>query len=203
MPYKAIFFDWGGVIADDPGDEFLSKLLLSIGASEAQVAEIFETYMKRFMKGNISEDEYWQELREHYGLSIHDTISEEFLQWRGLQANQTVLDLAAQARAKGIKTAILSNVIEPTYAVIEQAGYYDLFDTVIASCKVGYAKPEKEIYLLALERLGIESREAVFIDDKLKCITPADELGFTTILVNNPNQLVADLRELIDLVGTS
>lgn len=197
MHYKAIFFDWGGVIADDPGDDFLKKLLRDIGASEVQVEEIFETYMQRFMKGEISEAEYWQELREKYGLFIHDTISEEFLRWQGLRANQTVLNLAQEARDKGIKIAVLSNVIEPTYAVIEKAGYYDLFDEIIASCKVGYVKPEKEIYLLALQRLGIKSQEAVFIDDKLKCITPAFELGFKTILVNSPSQLIDDLQKLI------
>lgn len=197
MHYRAIFFDWGGVIADDPGDDFLEKILREVGASEAQVEEIFETYMQQFMKGKISEKEYWQELREKYGLSIHDTISEEFLRWQGLKANQTVLDLAQQAKASGMKIAVLSNVIEPTYAVIEKAGYYDIFDDVIASCKVGYVKPEKEIYLLALQRLGIQSQEAVFIDDKLKCITPAQELGFKTILVSSQNQLIYDLHELI------
>lgn len=72
--YTTIFFDWGGVVANDPGDEFLGQLLHGVGATEAQVQEIFQTYMKRFMRGQISEKEYWQELRAQYGLTIHDSI---------------------------------------------------------------------------------------------------------------------------------
>ena len=192
--YTTIFFDWGGVIANDPGDEFLSDLIKSVGASEAQVQEIFETYMKRFMRGQISEAEYWQELRTKYNLSIHDSISDEFKKWRGLVANEDILTLAKQAKARGLNIAILSNVIEPTYNVIEQAGYYDLFDEVIASCKVGYVKPEEEIYRIALDRFGATAQESIFIDDKQYCLDPAADMGFKTILAQSPEQIIRDLQ---------
>lgn len=197
MRHKAVFFDWGGVIARDPGDGFLGDLLVSIGATEEQKNEILDTYKISFMKGEISEQEYWKALQKRYGLAIHDSISEEFKKWKGLEANETVLELVRDIRAKKIKAAILSNVIEPTYSVIKEAGYYDLFDDVIASCKVGYAKPEKEIYQIALRRLGVRGDEAIFIDDKQKCLDPAAELGFTTMLAENQDQLIKDLRILV------
>jgi epoxide hydrolase-like predicted phosphatase len=195
--YTTIFFDWGGVIANDPGDEFLSDLIKSVGASDVQVQEIFETYMKRFMRGQISEAEYWQELREKYGLAIHDSISDEFKKWRGLIANEDILALARELKADGLNTAILSNVIEPTYNVIERAGYYDLFDEVIASCKVGYVKPEKEIYEIVLKRFNIAAEESIFIDDKQYCLDPAAEMGFKTILAQNPEQIIRDVRRCL------
>jgi putative hydrolase of the HAD superfamily len=192
--YTTIFFDWGGVIANDPGDEFLGQLLRDIGATEEQVQEIFETYMKRFMRGQISEVEYWQELRTQYGFIIHDSISDEFKKWRGLLANDNILALVKEAKMKGFKTAILSNVIEPTYNVIEQAGYYAHFDKIIASCKVGYVKPEKEIYQIALDRFGVTAQESIFIDDKQYCLDPAAEIGLKTILAQNPEQIIRDVR---------
>lgn len=193
--YTTIFFDWGGVIANDPGDEFLGQLLRNVGATDAQVEEIFKTYMKRFMRGDISEGEYWSELRSKYGFTIHDSISDEFKKWRGLVANDDVLAVAEEAKAHGLNIAILSNVIEPTYKVIEQAGYYDMFDEIIASCKVGYVKPEKEIYEIALSRFGISPHEAVFIDDKQYCLDPAEQMGFKTILARNPEQIVREIRK--------
>lgn len=195
--YSTIFFDWGGVIANDPGDDFLSQLLRDIGATDEQVQEIFETYMKRFMRGQITEAEYWQELRTKYGFTIHDSISDEFKKWRGLVANEDILTLAKQAKAKGINIAILSNVIEPTYNVIEQAGYYDLFDEVIASCKVGFVKPEKQIYQIALDRFGVTPQESIFIDDKQYCLDPAEAMGFKTILATSPEQIVRDMRDCL------
>ncbi len=192
--YTTIFFDWGGVIASDPGDEFLGQLLRNVGATEPQVQEIFETYMKRFMRGQISEAEYWQELRTKYGFTIHDSISEEFKKWRGLVANDDILALVKEAKTTGLKVAILSNVIEPSYNAIKLAGYYDLFDEVIASCKIGYVKPEKEMYNIALGRLGVSAEESVFIDDKPACLAPAAQMGFKTILAQNPEQIIRDVR---------
>ena len=192
--YTTIFFDWGGVLATDPGDDFLRDLLANVGAEPAQIEEIYETYMRRFMRGELSESQYWQELREKYGLNIHDSISEEFKKWRGLAANEAVLQLVAEAKEHGLKTAVLSNVIEPTYNVIASAGYYDRFDDVIASWQVGSAKPEPEIYTIALQRLGVTAQESVFIDDKQKCLDPAAAMGFKTILAQNPEQIVRDVR---------
>lgn len=197
IEYTTIFFDWGGVIANDPGDDFLSDLLRNIGATDKQIQEIFETYMKRFMRGQMTEAEYWQELRTKYGFTIHDSISDEFKKWRGLVANEDILALAKQAKANGMNIAILSNVIEPTYNVIAKAGYYDLFDEVIASCKVGYVKPEKEIYQIALERFGVTPQESIFIDDKQYCLDPAKAMGFKTILATSPEQIMRELRECL------
>lgn len=195
--YTTIFFDWGGVIANDPGDEFLGQLIRDIGGTDAQVQEIFETYMRRFMRGQITEAAYWQELRTKYGLAIHDTISDEFKKWHGLIANDDILALAAEAKSQGLQVAILSNVIEPTYNAIEQAGFYQQFDAVIASCKVGYVKPEKEIYQIALSRLGATAHESIFIDDKQDYLEPAAAMGFTTILAKNPEQIMRDARECL------
>lgn len=192
--YDTIFFDWGGVVADDPGDEFLDMLLKNLGATDEQAREISRTYMKAFMRGQISETEYWNTLRTKYGFSIEDSISEEFMKWSGLVANEQILGLVDEAKVKGLKTAILSNVIEPTYNVLERAGFYARFDKVVASCKVGYAKPEKEIYQIALDQLHTTAKRSIFIDDKQRNLDPANEMGFTTILAQSPEQIIRDLK---------
>ena len=195
--YKTIFFDWGGVIANDPGDDFLRELLRKVGANNAQIEEFFHDYMPQFMRGEITEDQYWYILRSKYNLNIKDSISEEFKQWKGLVANQDILKLVSDAKAKGIQTAILSNAIEPTYNALQQAGYYDLFDELIFSCKVGFAKPQKEIYALALKQLNTTATESVFIDDKQRNLDPAAEMGFKVILAENPHQIIKDLGTVL------
>jgi epoxide hydrolase-like predicted phosphatase len=194
---QTLFFDWGGVIADDPGDDFLKKLLRSIGANDQQVQEIYDSYMRRFMCGQISEAQYWDELRQKYGFEIHESISEDFKQWRGLIVNEQVVALADQAKAKGLKTAILSNIIEPTYNVLAQTGYFERFDQMIASFQVGYAKPQPEIYHIALERLQTTAEQSLFIDDKPKNLQAAEQLGFKTILAENPAQIINDVSEYL------
>ncbi len=161
--------------------------------------------MRRFMKGEISESEYWDELRSHYGLTIPDTISDEFKKWRGLIKNDDIYALIGQAKARGFKTAMFSNIIEPTYNVLQKVGYLDDFDEIIASFKVGLAKPQKEIYELALKQLNTTPEQSVFIDDKQKNLNPAIEMGFKPYWPKIQNRLFVIYEAIfkVSLVKTS
>lgn len=68
-----------------------------------------------------------------------------------------------------------------------------LFDDVIESSKVGARKPEPRFFELACERLGIEPRQAVYLDDLGANLKPARAMGMCTIKVEDPQ---AALREL-------
>jgi epoxide hydrolase-like predicted phosphatase len=195
--YMTIFFDWGGVVADDGGDEFLSDLVKKLGASESQVKEIFNIYWPSLIRGKIAFAEFWDILRNKYDLKIDSDLTTEFERWQGINVNRDVLRVVDELRSKGYKTAVLSNIIEPCYDLLIQSGLYDHFDEVIASCKVGYSKPEKEIYELALRELNTTAEQAVFIDDRQWNLDRADELGFTSILAINPEQIISDLNALI------
>jgi len=195
---KAVFFDWGGVVADDPGDDFLRKLLLDIGASDEQIITISRDFMKPFMKGKISEQEYWKSIANKYGLTIPSSISDEFMKWSGLLANQDILNLITEIKQKDIKVAVLSNVIEPTYNTLKKSGFYDLFDETIASFKEGYAKPDKEIYNIALKKLNVSAINSLFIDDKEKNLIPAQNLGINIIQAKNPQQIITDIRKVLE-----
>lgn len=184
-------------MADDPGDDFLAKVLRDVGATDAQINEIFQKYMGQFMRGKLSEDEYWHAIQNDYNLTIPTDIPSKFMQWNGLVANDEVLALVKDLRLKGIKVAILSNVIEPTYTVLDNAGFYSLFDEVIASCKVGYAKPDSEIYERALRQLDTRAQEALFIDDKERNLEPARRIGMQTVLARTPEQIINDIMQCV------
>lgn len=153
--------------------------------------------MQSFMRGEITETECWEELRLNYGLNIPDNVSDEFKQWRGLIKNDDIVALIHEAKANGLQVALLTNVIEPTYNVLSGAGYYDYFDVVIASCKVGVAKPQDEIYQYALNQLNTTAQQSVFIDDRQNNLDPAVRMGFTTILARSPDQIITDVSKYI------
>lgn len=68
-----------------------------------------------------------------------------------------------------------------------------LFDDVIESSKIGARKPEPRFFELACGRLGIEPRQAVYLDDLGANLKPARAMGMRTIKVDDP---AAALREL-------
>ncbi len=192
---KTVFFDWGGVVASDPADNFLGELLHNLGASEQQTHAIFATYLRQFMRGKISETQFWHDLRKTYGLSPHDNIEDTFLKWKGLNANPAVITLVDELRADNYKVALLSNMLAPTYRALITTGYFAHFDACIISCDVGFAKPEPAIYQLALERLHTTGEQSLFIDDKQRNLDAAEAFGFSTILARSSAQIIQDVRK--------
>jgi epoxide hydrolase-like predicted phosphatase len=195
--YSTIFFDWSGVISDDSGDGFIKQMLLNAGATSYQAKEITETFFIDFLKGFLSEAEFWDKLKTNYGLKIIGQSSDELKKWLGLIPNKNILELVNKAKRQGLRVVVLTNIIKPVYDIIQKAGYYNLFDDAIASCVVGLAKPQREIYELALKRINVSPQESIFIDDKIVNIETANSIGFKTILAQNPTQIINDLEKLI------
>ena len=81
----------------------------------------------------------------------------------------------------------------------EVARVMAMFDAVFESSVIGARKPEPRFYQLALERLGIDAREAVYLDDLGINLKPARALGMTTIKVESAAQALAELEAVLQL----
>lgn len=88
-------------------------------------------------------------------------------------------------RSEGIKIAVLTNNFWvdrarqlPTHSLDPK-----FFDVIVESCRVGLSKPDKRFYQIALDKLGVEATESVFIDDLGVNLKSAKEMGFKTIKV--------------------
>ncbi len=72
-------------------------------------------------------------------------------------------------KKNNIKTALISNAATFHKHPFYRFGLDKYFDYICFSCDVGYWKPEKEIYLMTLEKLGLKPEETIMIgDNKLK-----------------------------------
>ena len=113
---------------------------------------------------------------------------------------QDVIDLAREARAAGVKTAIITNnVREFGDGWRSMLPVDELFDAVIDSAHVGVRKPDPRIFAMALERLGgIAPENAVFLDDFHGNVTAAEKIGIRGILVDEDHRPAMDaLRALL------
>jgi putative hydrolase of the HAD superfamily len=120
-------------------------------------------------------------------------------EWRASQrAIEPNLDLVRDLRGS-YKLAILSNADRSLRGRIEgDMGMQHLFDDIVCSAEVGMAKPEPAIYALAAERLGLEPRECVFVDDLDANVVAARQVGMQAVLfrVDRGDDLRAQLRAL-------
>ena len=88
---------------------------------------------------------------------------------------------------------------------MEYLGISKFFSFQTYSCYLGVFKPDRRMYLDALEKSGVPASEAVFIDDNPRNLDGAAALGIMPILiaanpasdVETPYLKIRDLRELI------
>ena len=74
-----------------------------------------------------------------------------------------------------------------------------LFDVIIESSKVGMRKPNPEIYKIACKEMGITPEEAIFLDDLGINLKPAKALGMTTIKVIKAEEAISELEAHLGL----
>jgi len=69
------------------------------------------------------------------------------------------------------------------------------FDEIIISGEIGFAKPDSEIFRIALKRLNVDAPETVFVDDLETYLEGARQAGITGILFKDTGQLKSDLEK--------
>ena len=86
-------------------------------------------------------------------------------------------------RSNGLLIALVSNCADTTRGQLEYLGILPLVDAAVLSCEVGSIKPYPEIYVTALEELGVAAVDAVFIDDQPTFCVGAEAVGIRPIQI--------------------
>ncbi|MEU6152249.1 HAD-IA family hydrolase [Actinosynnema sp. NPDC047251] len=102
---------------------------------------------------------------------------------------------ARQARRHGLRTAILSNA-DGLWAPPER--WRDLFDAVVTSGEAGCAKPDRRIYLLVAERLGLDPGSCVFVDDLAVNVRGAAAVGMVGVHHRSVHATLEELEVLLE-----
>jgi epoxide hydrolase-like predicted phosphatase len=96
------------------------------------------------------------------------------------------------------KVGLLSNAWDDLRRTMhERWNMAVLFDDLVISAEVSFAKPDPRIYRLALERLHVQPEEAVFVDDMLVNVEAARQQGLSAIQFLDTQQTLADLRSIL------
>ncbi len=194
---KAVIFDWGGVLIDNPASELIIYCTEYLKVPKEEFNKVYKKFEPDFQKGKISEDKWWEKICFELGVSkprtqslwgdaVKDIFSEK----------KEVFDLIASLRKNGYKIGFLSNTEVPAMKFFHEQGY-KIFDIVVFSCVEGIRKPQRKIYEIALKRLGIKSEETVFVDDRIENIKGAERVGINRILFKNPEQLKQGLTSFL------
>lgn len=111
-----------------------------------------------------------------------------------------VLPFLAELRRRGIALALVSNCAPNAGPLLEGLGLAAEVDAVILPCEVGSAKPDAGIYRKALEALGVDPADAMFVDDQAGYCSGAEALGITSVLLDRRGVAPGSVDSLADVL---
>jgi glucose-1-phosphatase len=199
---KALISDFGGVLVRTRTDGSRRALEQCLGLPPRTLDDrVFSCEMShRAMRGEISEAALWQYLETDLDLARYDLTWQEF-QREFFAEDFLDEDLIAFIRSvrPGLKTGLISNMWDGLGDMLHtRVPIADAFDVIVISAEVKIMKPDPRIYHLALERLGVQAAEAIFLDDFIENIHAAQALGLIGVHFQSGAQAQRDIRALLD-----
>ncbi len=197
---KGILLDYDGVMtknndANSPPSELLAKIL---DKSLKETNDLFMTFWPDYLRGKISDEEMWSLIEAKTDRKIPIDKRDIWSKWEQLHPLPEMIEFVASLQAQGYPIGLLTNVTPTTLAEVEMGGGYKGFDFLIQSCKVGYAKPEPEIYKLAVDTFSdLVPEEVLFVDDRERFLVPAQAMGMKTVLSLDSQQVITDVSALL------
>ena len=209
---KIIWFDFGGVLSPSIPDLFTSYYLKTgippaiLQRGMKEVADDMNMgVLTPIEKALITEAECGARIRQKIAQSSPEIdLSRAQLemfgaQWfDGILPNQLMIDLFHKVKAAGLMAGILTNnVVEWEDHWKRVIGISNLADAIVDSCKVGYRKPEAEIFDIAAKLAGVRPDECLLIDDMLENCMAAERSGWRSVHFKESSSVVAEIAQLL------
>ena len=194
MSNKAFIFDLDGVIVDTAKYHFLAwkELANSLGFDFTEQQNELLKGVSRVRSLEILLDlghiELSQAEKDKY---LHEK-NEQYLSYIAKMDTQEILpgipELLAFLKAEKIPFA-LGSASKNARLILENLKLLDDFDTIVDGNDVSTAKPDPEVFLIAAERLGIEPKDCIVIEDAFAGVQAANAAGMTSVAIGDPEVL--------------
>lgn len=189
---RVVICDYGGVLTN-PLAETVAAFASGIGVEPADIPAALgdvgrdwgEAPMARLETARTTEADFLAAVEKALARRTGRPVRIEHFRDRwfaGRTVNEPMCDYLRQLRARGLRTALLTNnVAEWRDWWAADLPLAELFELVVDSSAEGVRKPDPEIYRRTLERLGVRAEECLFIDDLEDNRATAEALGMRTV----------------------
>jgi putative hydrolase of the HAD superfamily len=194
-PYDAVLCDIDGVLRHWPAADALERDH-GLPAGALAAAAFASSRLQPAITGEIT-DEQWRSTVQAELTTVCGSVDRARLAvagWSDLtpSVDQEVVSLLAGAREVA-PLALVSNATTRLEWDLARQGLDGLADVVVNTARIGVAKPDPRVYLIAAERVGAPAHRCLFIDDTAANVAAAREVGMTALHYQRP----ADLREAL------
>ena len=198
---RAVIFDWGGVFEALPDEAHFTQWERRLALESGTLREIlWGKVWHQLEAGAITNDDFMQHVADRLGLPDAEAalrfVSEFYASDR---FNPEVAAVARALRGR-YKVALLTNTLPGQDKLIRERfglDVYSEFDVYVNSAYVGLRKPDPAIFHLTLDHLALAPQQAIFLDDNLRNVDSARQLGIHTIQFVDPATSLAELEALL------
>ena len=198
MEIKNIIFDLGGVLIDWNPDYMYKKIIPDVDQRKWFLENICTLDWNEAQDGGRLIKEA-NELLINQHPEYKELILAYYSRWEEMLSGSIsgTVDIFKELKTnkkQGIYA--LTNWSAETFPrALEIFDFLHWFDGRVVSGEENTRKPHKEIYDIILTRYNLTPNSTVFIDDNLRNIKAAEELGIVTIHFQSPEQLRKSLQE--------
>lgn len=209
MGFRAVLWDFGGVITTSPFDNFNRyeaerglprDFIRGVNAINHQ-----DNAWARFESSRCTVDEFDLLFAVETAAAGHEIRGREVIGLLGGDVRPRMVKVLTRCK-QDYRVACLTNnanagqgtgMSSTEQQAEDVKSVMRLFDVIIESSKEGMRKPDPRIYRMACERVGVAPEAVVYLDDLGINLKPAREMGMTTIKVMSEQQAIDDLSRIL------
>ena len=206
MGFKAFIFDMDGVIFDSERAviDCWKVIAPQYGITDIETHCIAATGLNEQATRKIFKEQYGEDMPYDEMRARRKALFIERFDQGLVPVKPGTVELLSYLKDKGYKVALASSTSEGTVRrELGIAGLIEYFDVIIGGDKVTHSKPDPEIFLMAMEQLGVESGESVIIEDSYNGVRAADASGAYTVMVPDLLPPSDEMREKSDCIKDS
>jgi len=185
---KAVITDFDGTLVDTFMPNYLAyeaaftenDKTLTIDQYKECWGMRFNEFMTKMKIDNTTAIKIKEAKAKHYNKFVNHIL-----------LNHELIQLLKDAKAKDNKIAIASTASKVNLMnVLNYFNLTNLFDVIITGEDVKEAKPNPEVYQLALNKLQVDAKDAIVYEDSFIGIVAAKTAGINVIKVDKFNKLI-------------
>lgn len=211
MGFKAVLWDFGGVITTSPFDNFnryeAARGLPLNFIRGVNALNHHDNAWARFESSRCSVEEFDVLFAAETAAAGHEIRGREVIGLLGGDVRPRMVKVLTRCKAD-YRVACLTNnanagqgtgMSSTDQQAADVKAVMKLFDVIIESSKEGIRKPDPRIYQMACERIGVAPDSIVYLDDLGINLKPARDMGMTTIKVTSEQQAIDDLGRILGI----
>ncbi len=194
MSRKAFIFDLDGVIVDTAKYHYLAWKELAI-----QLGFDFTMEQNEQLKG-VSRVRSLEILLDIGNIQLEEDQKSKYLKEKNEQYLQYIAKMDHTELLPGIDDVLhylklnkipfsLGSASKNARLILETLDLIDLFDAIVDGNDVSTAKPDPEVFLIAAEKLGVQPKDCIVVEDAQAGIEAANKAGMTSIGIGDANIL--------------